>query len=72
MKVKVKKLKKIPAPVKEQEYIRIKSEDVNRISEPRFAEIVRGIYDIVFYPKVSGAKKENVSRFEDFGICKAF
>ncbi len=27
MKVKVKKLKKIPAPIREQEYIRIKSED---------------------------------------------
>lgn len=54
MKVKV---KKIPAPVREQGYIRIKSEYTNRISEPRFAEIVRGIYNIVFYPKVSGAKK---------------
>ena len=29
----------------------------NRISEQRFAEIIKGIYNIVFYPAVPGAKK---------------
>lgn len=54
MKVKV---KKIPAPVREQEYTCIKNEQENRISEQRFAEIIKGIYSIVFDPMVSGAKK---------------
>lgn len=53
MKVKVKKT----VSVREQEYTHIKSEDTNKISEQHFAEIVRGIYNIVFYPKVPGAKK---------------
>ena len=57
MKVKVKKIKNIPTPVREQEYTCIKNGKENRISEQRFAEIIKGIYNIVFYPAVPGAKK---------------